>query len=458
MLKPASMLRLPKYLPGLFMFALFVECSAANGLIKILAAAEHEGSPNSHQDSSRRLEESAGEPAVGSPIARLQERLAAGGTLRWDDSRGYLQDLLLKLDIDPDSQSLVFSKTSFQPRRIDPQHPRAIYFNDMTYVGWVQGSDLIELCEADPIEGAVFFTLEPEVTAGVPQRKPILTRQGIRCLGCHDSVRTQGVPGFLMRSLVPNTEGRFVRGGPTYVTNHDSPFDERFGGWYVTGTHGQMRHLGNTVYSEHQWVGEFDHESGANRVDLPAQVVSDAYLRPGSDLMALMVLAHETQMHNAFAQVTAASHRLVTDEFGAEAGFTRSVEKLVRSLLFADEPQLQSPIAGSTGYAKAFAARGPIDGLGRSLRQFDAEKYLFRYPCSFLIHSQAFAGLSPLVKEAVGRRLREILVEAAVVDPPFKRPIVEEREAVAAILSETEADFWKRYVVGMNDKEELPAR
>jgi hypothetical protein len=452
------MLRLPQYLLGIFTLALLVECGAANCLVNCLMAAERDERPNSAQVGSRRLDESLGKPAVGSPIVRLQELLAAGGTLQWDDSRGYLQDLLVKLDIDPDSQSLVFSKTSFQPRRIDPQHPRAIYFNDSTYVGWVQGSDLIELCEPDPIEGAVFFTLEPEVTADATQRKPVLTRQGIRCLGCHDSVRTQGVPGFLMRSLVPNTEGRFVRGGPTHVTNHDSLFVERFGGWYVTGIHGQMRHLGNTVYSEHQWVGGFDYESGANRMDLPARVTRDAYLRPGSDLMALMVLAHETQMHNAFARVTAASRRLVTDERGAEAGFSRSVEKLVRALLFADEPHLQSPIAGSTGYAKAFAARGPVDSLGRSLRQFDAEKYLFRYPCSFLIHSQAFAGLPPLAKEAVGRRLREILVEAVIVDPPFKRPIVEEREAVAAILSETAAEFWKRYVVGINDKEELPAR
>ena len=160
--------------------------------------------------------------------------------------------------------------------------------------------------------------------------------------------------------------------------------------------------------------------------------MSDAYLRPGSDLMALMVLAHETQMHNAFARVTAASHRLATDEFGAEAGFARSVEELVRCLLFADEPWLQSPIAGTTGFAEAFAARGPADDQGRSLRQFDAEKYLFRYPCSFLIHSQAFSSLPPVAKEAIGFRLREILVDGEVEDPPFKRPISEEREVVAA--------------------------
>jgi len=458
MLKPTSMPRSLHYLLGLFTIALFFEWGTANRLVKRLAAAEREETLDRQHEDSKRLREPAAEPAVSSPIDRLQKLLATGGTLQWDDNWGYLQDLLGKLDIDPDSQSLVFSKTSFQPRRIDPQHPRAIYFNDSTYVGWVQGSDLIELCEADPFEGAVFFTLEPEVSGDVPQRNPVLTRQGIRCLGCHDSVRTQGVPGFLMRSLVPNAEGRFVRGGPTYVTDHDSPFAERFGGWYVTGTHGQMRHLGNTVYGEHQWDGEFDYELGANRVDLPAQVASGAYLRPGSDLMALMVLAHETQMHNAFARVTAASRRLVTDELGAETGFSRSVEKLVRSLLFADEPQLQSPIAGSSGYAEAFAARGPADDLGRSLRQFDGEQYLFRSPCSFLIHSQAFAGLPPAAKEAVGRRLREILVEAVIVDPPFKRPLVEEREAVAAILSETEADFWKRYVVGVNGKEEPPAR
>jgi len=450
--------RLPQYLAGLFAIALFVSGEMLNGPRATVVAAEREEISDSQPIARQKQLGNSGEPSGASPIARLQDLLAAGGTIQWDDRWGYLQDLLVQLDIDPDSQSLVFSKTSFQPRRIDPKHPRAIYFNDSTYVGWVQGSDLIELCETDPIEGAVFFTLEPEMAEAMSHRRPLLTRQGIRCLGCHDSVRTQGVPGFLMRSLVPNSQGRFVRGGPTYVTDHDSPFVERFGGWYVTGTHGKNRHLGNTIYSEHQWDGQFDYESGANRRDLPPHVVSEAYLRPGSDLMALMVLAHETQMHNAFARVIAASRRLATDEFDAEARFARSVEELVRCLLFADEPRLQSPIAGTTGFAEAFAARGPADDLGRSLRQFDAEKYLFRYPCSFLIHSQAFASLPPVAKEAIGFRLRKVLVDGEVGDPPFKRPIVEQREVVAAILTETEPSFWNRYVVGVNAKAELPAR
>ena len=222
--------RLPQYLAGLFAVALFVNGEMLNGPRATVVAAEREEISESQPIDRQNQLGHSGEPSGASPIARLQELLAAGGTIQWDDRWGYLRDLLVQLDIDPDSQSLVFSKTSFQPRRIGPKHPRAIYFNDSTYVGWVQGSDLIELCETDPLEGAVFFTLEPEMAADMSQRRPLLTRQGIRCLGCHDSVRTQGVPGFLMRSLVPNSQGRFVRGGPTYVTDHDSPFGERFGG------------------------------------------------------------------------------------------------------------------------------------------------------------------------------------------------------------------------------------
>ena len=131
--------RLPQYLAGLFAVALFVNGEMLNGPRATVAAAEREEISESQPIDRQKQLGQSGEPSGASPIARLQDLLAAGGTIQWDDRWGYLRDLLVQLDIDPDSQSLVFSKTSFQPRRIDPKHPRAIYFNDSTYVGWVQG-------------------------------------------------------------------------------------------------------------------------------------------------------------------------------------------------------------------------------------------------------------------------------------------------------------------------------
>jgi len=41
----------------------------------------------------------------------------------------------------------VFSQTSFQLRKISPQRPRAIYFNDDVYVGWVRGGGVVATVE-----------------------------------------------------------------------------------------------------------------------------------------------------------------------------------------------------------------------------------------------------------------------------------------------------------------------
>jgi hypothetical protein len=67
------------------------------------------------------------------PVERLKKRLAGGEIkLEYSPKRGYLESILKLLDIPASSQTLVFSKTSFQHQRISPDNPRAIYFNDDT--------------------------------------------------------------------------------------------------------------------------------------------------------------------------------------------------------------------------------------------------------------------------------------------------------------------------------------
>src|SRR5689334_14280262 len=73
------------------------------------------------------------------PVARLQKDIDSGKIkLKFDAKRGYLPDLLKRLDINTDSQVLVFTKTSFQFPLISPAKPRALYFRDNLYVGSVQ--------------------------------------------------------------------------------------------------------------------------------------------------------------------------------------------------------------------------------------------------------------------------------------------------------------------------------
>src|SRR6056297_650083 len=178
---------------------------------------------------------------VSDRVAELAAAVAAGSVvLEFDPEHGYLPSLLAALEVPESSQTLVFSKTSLQLHRISPRQPRALYFNDDVYVGWCQRGDVLELAATDAQQGAIFYTLEQTET-GTPE----FLRDRGQCLTCHASSRTQDVPGYLMRSVYADAAGRPVLGSGTYTTDDTSPLHERWGGWYVTGTHGSMRHLGN---------------------------------------------------------------------------------------------------------------------------------------------------------------------------------------------------------------------
>lgn len=82
----------------------------------------------------------------------------------------------------------------------------------------------------------------------------------------------------------------------------------------------------------------------------------------------------------------------------------RLAEPLARALLFENEAPLQGRIAGTSSFAAEFVARGPRDSKGRSLRDLDLERRLFRYPVSYLVYSDA---LPQPTKAYVYRRIRE---------------------------------------------------
>ncbi|MGN6133945.1 MAG: hypothetical protein ACTHOU_05555 [Aureliella sp.] len=389
-------------------------------------------------------------------VAQLAKALE-GGTLelKEDEKFGLLPAVLEALDIPIDSQTLVFSKTSFQLHKISPGRPRALYFNDDTYVGWVQGSDIIELAATDKEQGAMFYTIEPNALG----QSRVLRDQG-QCLICHASSRTQGVPGFVVRSVYSTPAGRFVSGSPTFVTDHSSPFEQRWGGWYVTGTHGEMRHLGNVTCTDESRPGWIDPDEGANLTRLPGRVRSGAYLTEDSDLVALMVLEHQTQMHNWITRAGYEARTAAYQDRGINEALDRPLdyesestgrriasigEKLVRYLLMADEFPLGSPVRGTSSFAETFSKRGPHDAKGRSLYQLDLEKRLFKYPCSFLIYSEQFEALPERVKSFIGQRLHTILLGDQPVKG-YEKLADEDRRAIAEILAETKPDFWETHV------------
>src|SRR5215510_4641199 len=158
--------------------------------------------------------------------------------LNYDESNGYLRSLLKQLHVPISSQVLVFSKSSFQLSQIGPEAPRAIYFNDDVYVGWVNHGQFIEVAAVDPESGPVFYKLNQEYDP-----YPMLQRETEECLVCHDTFQTNSpVPRLLMLSVLANPAWNALKAA-ALITNDQSPLRERWGGLYVTGQHQKQRQL-----------------------------------------------------------------------------------------------------------------------------------------------------------------------------------------------------------------------
>ncbi|MGC4080606.1 MAG: hypothetical protein QM736_00435 [Vicinamibacterales bacterium] len=394
------------------------------------------------------------------PVARLQKRLDDGKVaLAWEPRNGYLESVLSQLQIDSTSQMLVFSKTSFQYKKISPSTPRALYFNDDVYVGKVHGGKALELISFDAKQGAIFYLLDEEA-----QAKPRFQRAELDCTVCHVAPTTRNVPGVLVRSIYPMPTGTQALRTPAFLTGHDSPLSERFGGWYVTGSVGRQRHLGNVVVTDTANPLAVDREAGANIASLEGRIDTAPYLTPYSDVVAQLVHAHQTQAHNLMT-LTNYQTRIALYEQAARnraegrpeseiSPETRRrieapAEELVRYLLFAGESELTDAVKGSSGFAEAFAARGPRDRKGRSLRDFDLQTRLFRYPLSYLVYTDAFDALPdparsvrlrPPVRGAHGQqRSRRILVARREGSPRHLRHPARHEERPARVVEDTRA-------------------
>ena len=386
-------------------------------------------------------------------VSRLLEDLQAGTKrLEYEEGLGYLRSLLAELEVPISSQMLVFSKTSLQRDRIAPQTPRAIYFSDDVYVGFCQNGEVLEVSAADSRLGAVFYTLDQD-----PAQPPTLRRQTDNCLICHGSSQTKDIPGYVVRSVLTDTRGLPILSAGTYRIDHTSPLDNRWGGWYVTGTHGEQKHLGNLIVHGRTEPEEIDNAAGQNNLSLADRFDTSRYLSPHSDIVALMVLEHQTGAHNYLTRASfltsQAMHyqQALNREMGEPPDHvwdsTRSRiqsagEPVVEYLLFSGEAELTQKLQGTSAFAQEFAQRGPRDRRGRSLRDFDLARRLFKYPCSYVVYSPSFAALPTEVRDYVLRRMWEVL-SGQDQTAKFAHLTKEDREAVLAILIDTLPDLPK---------------
>jgi len=371
-------------------------------------------------------------------IAALTRRIQSGSVkLTFEAGHGYLPSLLKALDIPIESQVAVFSKTSTQMNLIHPRNPRMIYFNDLVSVAWVRGAFVLEIAAQDPEQGTIFYELDQQA-ADTPTF--IRTRA---CLRCHHSFYTNGIPGRLMRSTLTASDGTTL-GWTRNASDHATPFEERWAGWYVTGKLSGMPHLGNTFATSGDIIVP---GRSADVGTLADKFDTTGYLTPFSDVVALLVLEHQSGLTNLLTRLDWEMRAAAWESRpGAGAALPiierprysvdKAINEIADYLLFVNETPLPGPVQGTSGFAERFSAEGPFDSRGRSLRQLDLQHRLLRYPCSYLIYAPMFDELPAQAREAIYRRMWQILSGG---DPSEKyaRLSAADRAAVIDILHDT---------------------
>jgi hypothetical protein len=341
--------------------------------------------------------------------------------------------VLAALGVPRESQMLVFSKTSAEASLIDMRNPRAVYFGDDVAVAWVRGSARLEIAAHDPQQGVVFYTLDQK-----PTDTPHLTRRVNECLMCHLTWDTLAVPGFTVISTFPMSDdpNAYATG---VVVDGRTPLGDRWGGWFVTGNAVPRLHRGNVpvVQTAAQLAKPAPPPPALTSVT--NQFDTTGFLTPYSDIVSLMVFEHEAQMTNRLTQVNWEA-RVAPPGPGVPLRVAEAARALVDDMLFVDEAPITSPIEGSSGFAERFSARGPTDGQGRSLRQLDLTRHLMKYPCSYMIYNEAFDALPPTARDAVYRRLWDIL-SGGVTDKAYAHLTRPVRQAVVEILRATKKDL-----------------
>lgn len=395
------------------------------------------------------------ETEADTPITRLIDQAKEGGKLATGSDREILTAFLEALDVPIESQILVFSKTSAQNSRISPRTPRAIYFSDNAYVGWVQGGE-IEVTSFDEKLGMVFHLVK--LTSRRPNQPPELVRDR-SCLNCHAGSSNQNLPGLMVRSVFPQDSGQPLFQAGTFHTRQDSPIEERWGGWYVTGEVEELAHMGNSLASAKRRDVEVTiHPMTDKPVSSLGEFFdSEPYLNGGkSDVVALMTLEHQVGVHNALVEAnlttrsTLHRHREMQKAFGESPDAPLSetnqrildhlAERVLKHMLYVEEISLPGGVEGGADFLAAFAEGRVKSKEGRSLRDFRLYERLMKYRCSHLIYSDAFAQLPDRIRTIILEKLHGILKRPDSF-PEFAHLSESECGHIYEILSETLPDL-----------------
>ncbi len=387
-------------------------------------------------------------------VARLRSRLESGTPAFAGNDRDILKRLLTELRVPVASQLLVFSKTSLQRGGIRPDRPRALYFSDSTYVGWVPGG-LIEIASIDPALGPVFYSLNPRQAL----QQPSAILRSSDCLRCHGDTFVRGIPAVFARSVFPDANGEPLLRFGSLVVDDQTPFTERWGGWYVTGYHGADNHRGNVIASEANGELVFT-QSDARPDDVSTLIDTSDYLEKTSDVVALLVLEHQMAMQNTLTRAAFTIRKMiayqrslqlhfkepVTDEpvyDSVKSVFTSTAQDVVDRLLFLDEARLPEGVAGTMAFRESFVEGAPRSRAGHALKDLALSGHLFANRCSYLIYSESFQSLPEPFKARVFDRLGAVLRGS---DDRYAHLGSEEKARIYDILIETHPEAKRRWL------------
>jgi len=368
-------------------------------------------------------------------IAKLNQALAGGQSLQRDAKTGYLRSLLDALGLSVESQLLVFSRTGVQSAYTSPHNPRALFFDESVAVGYVPGAPMIEIAAHDPQQGVVFYTLDQSAAAPIPSRRT-------SCRSCHVSANTLDVPGIIVRSNVVDDNGNVMPQAGSTDVDHHTPHPDRWGGWFVTQDaastpYAQRAHEGNITFSGR---GNTSNQVFVDWIDSAPE--TRGYLSSTSDIVCLLVFDHQMHAINLLTRLNWES-RIAAAEGrapAADGAIQRLVNDLADYLLFVGESPPAVPLVALHDFVRRLETKTPKDRLGRSFGQLDLNRRLLRYPCSYMVYSEAFDGLPAAVKDAVYRRINDIL-SGNDRQPKYARLSADDRLAVLQILRDTKPDF-----------------
>ena len=391
--------------PPLALFSRSVFTAAAAAISSALPSLSAQTPPD-YERAPIHYSRTAPHDAVAQLLARLARReitLAASPTVSDLD---ILRAVLRELNVPVASQVVLFSRTSIQGRLIRPTNPRALYFSDSVYIGWIPGG-LIEAAAIDPQLGPVFYGFDPQ---DAREARRTFVRE-TACLRCHGSTPTREIPGLFSRSFFTAADGEpLLRFGKDLVDD-TTPFADRWGGWYVTGYTGAPPHRGNAFAREH--AGQLDFTPSALRpADLAASFDTSRYLASTSDVVALLVFEHQLAMHNSLSRAAHRTRRLLAENPAADRlarTLAADAEDVLDHLLFRGAAPLPAGGTGADAFHRAFAADAPRSASGHALKDLALTDRLFANRCSFLIYSDSFAALPSPLHDAILTRLSAIL-------------------------------------------------